>query len=104
MIGQAQLPPFWSLGWHAAAYAYSDQTLLEENIQGYTDNKFPLEGVWIDIDYMDGYADFTVNTTAFPTIKELTTKIQAEGKKMILIVDAGISAENPADPYYSAAL
>jgi alpha-glucosidase (family GH31 glycosyl hydrolase) len=74
-IGLAQLPPFWALGWHAAAYAYSNQTLLQENIDGYTTNKFPLEGVWIDIDYMDGYKDFSVNSTAFPTIKDLTVQL-----------------------------
>lgn len=104
MIGKAQMPPFWALGWHAAAYAYSNQTLLEENINGYKDNKFPLEGVWIDIDYMNGYSDFSVNSTAFPTIKTLTQSLQSNGQKMVLIVDAGLSSEDVSNKYYSMAL
>ena len=62
----------WALGWNAAAYAYSNQTLLEENIDGYKANGFPLEGVWIDIDYMKDHADFEVDNVAFPSIKNLT--------------------------------
>lgn len=103
MVGKPQLPPFWSLGWHAAAYAYSNQTLLEENINGYKDKNFPLEGVWIDIDYMDGYSDFSVNKTAFPTIKELTQQLHTKGQKMVLIVDAGLSSEDAANKYFTDA-
>lgn len=77
---------------------------MQENLDGYKNNSFPLEGVWIDIDYMAEHADFSVNTTAFPTIKNLTKTIQAEGKRMILIVDAGLSAESVQNPYYSQAL
>ena len=78
--------------------------MLEENIDGYKTNTFPLEGVWLDIDYMQGYNDFTVNNTAFPTIKELTQTLHTEGKKMILIVDAGINGGDPKNTYYSDAL
>lgn len=28
IVGKPSLPPMWTLGWHASAYAYSDQTLL----------------------------------------------------------------------------
>lgn len=104
LIGKAQLPPFWALGWHAAAYAYDTQAKLEENINGYKTNGFPLEGVWIDIDYMNGYSDFSVNTTAFPTIKDLTNTLHSEGKKMVLIVDAGLSSMDVTNKYYAEAL
>lgn len=72
MVGLPSLPPFWSLGWHAASYTYTTQELVEENVQGYFDAGIPLEGVWLDIPYMDNLADFTVNATAFPTLKAYT--------------------------------
>jgi alpha-glucosidase (family GH31 glycosyl hydrolase) len=103
LIGRPALPPFWSLGWHAAAYAYSTQALVEENIKGYSDNNFPLEGVWLDIDFMDGYADFSVNTTAFPTVKALADTLHANGQRMVVIVDAGISGDDVSNPYFAAA-
>jgi alpha-glucosidase len=38
-------------------------------VEGYNKANIPLETVWLDIPYLDDYADFTVNYTAFPDIK-----------------------------------
>lgn len=35
----------------------------------------PLEGIWLDIPYLDNYADFSVNATAFPTIKDYVDNV-----------------------------
>jgi alpha-glucosidase (family GH31 glycosyl hydrolase) len=94
IIGKPVLPPFWSLGWHAAAYAYTTQAMVQENIDGYATAGIPLEGIWLDIPYLDGYSDFSVNATAFPTVKDMTDTIHANGQRMIVIVDAGISSDN----------
>ena len=40
-----------------------------EVVNGYNKAGMPLEAIWLDIPYLNGYADFTVNTTAFPDIK-----------------------------------
>lgn len=32
----------------------------------YKDNSLPLDVVWLDITYMDKYADFSVDEDAFP--------------------------------------
>lgn len=103
MVGRAQLPPFWALGWHSSAYAYTNQTQIENNVEGYKNASIPLEGVWLDINYMSNYADFSINETAFPTIKNFTQTIQAEGKRMIPIIDAGISADAQGNKYYITA-
>lgn len=79
-------------------------TLLQENIQGYADAKIPLEGVWLDIPYMDGFADFSVNETAFPGLAEYTNELKKQNKRMIVIVDAGISADDPDNKYFTDAL
>ena len=42
-----------------------------------TANHVPLEVMWLDIEYMDGYKTFTVNATAFPDIKALTEKLHS---------------------------
>jgi alpha-glucosidase len=49
------LTPFWSLGWHASAYAYKTQDDIQKNIDGYKNAGIPLEGIWLDIPYMDAY-------------------------------------------------
>lgn len=79
MIGRPTLTPFWSLGWHASAYAYKTQDDVQANIDGYAAAKIPLEGIWLDIPYLDGYADFSVNKTAFPDLKTLTDTAHQNG-------------------------
>jgi alpha-glucosidase len=46
--------------------------MVEEVVQKYSDAGMPLETVWLDIPYLDGYADFTVNEAAFPTLNDFT--------------------------------
>jgi len=77
VIGKAKLLPFWALGWHSSAYAYTKQSDIEANVNSYNTSNIPLEGVWLDIPYMDKYADFSVDTTAFPSIMNYTQTIQA---------------------------
>lgn len=60
----------------------------------------PLEVMWLDIPYMDKYADFSVDTVAFPDIKNYIDMLHKYSKYMVVILDAGISADKKDDPYY----
>lgn len=100
MIGLPALPPFWALGWHASSYGYQTLDDVKENVQGYANLSIPLESVMLDIPYMQDYADFKVDEDKFGGLKEFTQKIQSKGQKMVVIVDAGLSALNPGDKYY----
>lgn len=64
-IGKPRLPPFWSLGWNAASRGYKDLDDIKTNVQGYADAGIPLENVWLDIPYMDSYADFSLDNDKF---------------------------------------
>jgi alpha-glucosidase len=101
-FGKPDLPPIWALGWHSASYAYSTLDMVKANVQSYEEAGIPLEGVWLDIPYMADFADFTVNETAFAGLKEWTEGIQESGKRMIVIVDAGIAADDASDYYNDA--
>jgi alpha-glucosidase (family GH31 glycosyl hydrolase) len=98
-IGKPTLTPFWSLGWHASAYAYQTQADVQANIDGYKTAGIPLEGVWLDIPYLNAYADFSIDTTAFPDLKSLTDTCHANGQRVIPIIDAGISADKLDNKY-----
>ena len=73
---------------------------MKENAKGYADDDLPLEGIWLDITYMDDYADFSVNHTTFPDLNGYTDSLHANGQKMVVIVDAGISADDPRNKYF----
>jgi alpha-glucosidase (family GH31 glycosyl hydrolase) len=104
-IGLPALPPLWSLGWHASAYAYRNLSMVKDNVEAYLNHSIPLEGVWLDIPYMDTYHDFSVDTAAFAGLKDFVKDIRHKhGMKVIPIVDAGLSDDGAANPYVEAAV
>lgn len=48
----------------------------------------------MDIDYMQGYADFTVNRERFPDLKKLSDELKAEGIRLVPIIDAGVRIDD----------
>ena len=53
--------------------------------------------ICMDIDYMQDYADFTVNKQRFPDLAALSAELKAQGIRLVPIIDAGvrIDPENP---------
>ena len=78
-IGLPSLPPLWSLGWHASAYAYSTLDMIKDNVDNYRKNDIPLEGVWLDIKYMDTYVDFSYDKHAFAGLPEYVEELHKMG-------------------------
>lgn len=78
--------------------------MVEEVVGNYTAAGMPLETVWLDIPYLDGYADFTVNKTAFPSLDVFTKKLHDNNQHLVVILDAGLSADDVNNVYYQMAL
>lgn len=72
-------------------------------VNGYESVGMPLETIWLDIPYLNDYADFSVNTTAFPDLKNYVDMLHKYGKHLVCILDAGLSADNSSNPYYQMA-
>jgi alpha-glucosidase len=69
-------------------------------VNGYNDANIPLETIWLDIPYLNGYADFTVNTTAFPDLKNYTDMLHSYHQHLVTILDGGIFADNSSSTSY----
>ena len=52
---------------------------------------------------MKDFADFSVDTTAFPNMTTWTAALHAKNQKLTLIIDAALSAEDPENIYYNTA-
>ena len=50
--------------------------------------------MYLDIDYMDSYKDFTINESAFPDFAEYVKEKRAQGIHLIPIIDAGVKKED----------
>ncbi|KAF9414217.1 hypothetical protein BGZ94_000466 [Podila epigama] len=103
LIGRPHMPPAWAMGFHQCRYGYENINQVEKVLQRYREEDLPLDGVWIDIDYMENYKDFTFDELRFPTtrMQRLADILAATNQSIVLIVDPGIPVLPGYEPYDS---
>lgn len=94
-IGLPNLPPFWALGFHVASNEWDKLDKIQRFIDEYTDEGIELENIWLDGQYMDNHATFTVATDHFQGLKEYAEFIRESGKNVILTLYGGLSNDKP---------
>ncbi|GJQ88222.1 hypothetical protein Trydic_g13214 [Trypoxylus dichotomus] len=87
LTGTAPLPQYFALGHHQSRWSYLTQDEAEEVIREFDNHDFPLDVLWLDIDYTDAYQYFTWNYTAFPDPVGMQRFINSTGRKVVLIID-----------------
>ena len=93
IIGRSYIPPRWAFGYGQSRWSYPDEASVREIVRLHRENQLPLDMVYLDIDYMDHFKDFTVNTEAFPDLEGLSHELKAQGIHLVPIIDAGVKAE-----------
>ena len=63
----------------------------------------PLDTVYLDIPYMDDFTDFTVDTVNFPDLPGLVDALHANNQRLVVIIDAGLSADDETNKHYTMA-
>lgn len=96
LIGRSYIPPKWAFGLAQSRWGYKCEADIREVARQYRENGLPLDMICMDIDYMQDYADFTVNRERFPDLKALAAEMKAEGIRLVPIIDAGVRAD-PAE-------
>eukprot|EP00792_Barthelona_sp_PAP020_P005674 TRINITY_DN2751_c0_g2_i1.p1 TRINITY_DN2751_c0_g2~~TRINITY_DN2751_c0_g2_i1.p1 ORF type:complete len:897 (+),score=223.32 TRINITY_DN2751_c0_g2_i1:31-2691(+) len=93
--------PDWALGWQQCRWGFHDLNEVKDVVKNYTLYGIPLEIIYMDIDYMDGYRDFTSDPVRFPTaeIKEFSDSLHNNGQRLAMIIDPGIKYESGYEPY-----
>lgn len=99
LIGQSYIAPRWAFGYQQSRWSYANADQVREVVAKYRENKIPLDTVYLDIDYMQDFKDFTVNEERFPNFPEFVQEMREQGVRLIPIIDAGVRIEDGYDVY-----
>lgn len=103
LTGHMPMMPLWSLGVQQCRYSYYPDTMVERVVREYRERDLPLDVIYLDIHYMNGYRVFTFDPHRFPDPKALTEKLMKQGVKTVVIVDPGVKYQPPpsgGEPIY----
>ena len=99
LIGQSYVPPFWAFGFQQSRWSYHNAEAVQNVIRSYDEANIPLDCVYLDIDYMERYKNFTVDREAFPDFEGLVQEAKANNIHLIPIIDAGVKKEEGYSVY-----
>jgi len=102
LTGRPPLPPLWSLGAQQSRWGYENEADIRGVIQGYRERDLPLDCVYLDIDYQDGYKVFTFDRARFPDPKGLARDAAQMGVKLVPLVGPAVRAEPGYSVYEQA--
>ena len=97
LIGRSYIPPKWAFGLAQSRWGYKTEEDVREVARQYKEHDLPLDMICMDIEYMQDYADFTVNKERFPDLAKLSADLKAQGIRLVPIIDAGVRID-PNDP------
>ncbi|MBD3320573.1 MAG: hypothetical protein GF350_05690 [Chitinivibrionales bacterium] len=99
LTGRVPRPPLWALGYHQSKWGYKSMDDLTRLADNFERNGIPVDGLWLDIEYMDGYRVFTFDKKHFPSPKKNIARIQERGYRVVPILDPGIKRERGYETY-----
>jgi alpha-glucosidase len=93
LIGRSYIAPKWAFGYGQSRWSYCTEDEVREVVRQHRENHIPLDSVYLDIDYMDHYKDFTINDSAFPNFSAFTAEMRQQNIHLVPIIDAGVKEE-----------
>lgn len=99
LIGRSYIPPKWAFGYQQSRWGYMNEDDIREVVKGHREKKIPLESIYMDIDYMERFKNFTVNQERFPDFPEFVKEMKAQHIHLVPIIDAGVKVEEGYDVY-----
>lgn len=99
MIGRSYIPPRFAFGFGQSRWGYVTQEDFERVADGYRKHHIPMDMIYMDIDYMQDYKDFTLNQEHFADFSEFVQRMKGKHLRLIPIIDAGVKVEEGYDVY-----
>ncbi|MDU7068187.1 MAG: glycoside hydrolase family 31 protein, partial [Clostridium perfringens] len=99
LTGRMEMPPLWSLGYQQCRFSYFSQEEVRELVKTFEEKDIPLDVVYLDIDYMDGFRVMTFKTPNFDDAAGLISELKEKGIRTITIIDPGVKVDEEYDVF-----
>ena len=98
VIGRSYIAPKFAFGFGQSRWGYKTPEDFITVVKKYRENHIPIDTVYMDIDYMDNYKDFTINEE-FGDFSRYVADMKEEQIHLIPIIDAGVKIEEGYEIY-----
>lgn len=99
LTGKSYIAPLWAFGYQQSRWSYMNADAVRNVAKGYRDNNMPIDAIYLDIDYMEDYKDFTINNERFPEFKSFVDEMKQQNIRLVPIIDAGVKIQDGYDVY-----
>ena len=99
LIGKSYVAPKWAFGFQQSRWSYKNKEEVLKVLYSFKEAGLPIDCIYLDIDYMEDFKNFTINKEAFPNFKGFVEEVKKEGVRLIPIIDAGCKIEEGYDVY-----
>ena len=99
MIGRSYIAPKWAFGYGQSRWSYETADEVREVVREYRKRDIPIDSIYLDIDYMERYKDFTINRDSFADFENLVEEMKKENIHLVPIIDGGVKKEDGYDVY-----
>lgn len=98
IIGRSYIPPKFAFGFGQSRWGYKTKEDFVNVAKGYRENHIPIDMIYMDIDYMDSFKDFTLSNE-FSDFPAFVSEMKENNIRLIPIIDAGVKIEEGYDVY-----
>ena len=99
LVGHPYFIRMKMLGYQQSRWSYENEEMVKTLRDNFIKHEIPLDYIHLDIHYMDGYRDFTIDKTRFPDIKKLSEELKKDEIELVGINDAAIKEDPEFDLY-----
>lgn len=99
LVGHPYFIRYKMLGYNQSRWTYKTQEEVYDLVNEFEKHDMPLDYIHLDIDYMNGFRNGTINKTAYPDFAKMSDDIAKKGVGLVVINDAGDKVDDGFETY-----
>ena len=99
IIGRSYIAPKFAFGFGQSRWGYRTKEDFRKVVNEHRSKHIPLDMVYMDIDYMEDFKDFTLDPDEFADFPDFVKEMREQNIHLVPIIDAGVKIENGYDVY-----